>query len=221
MATTTTEPRHTGPVAPPTPAAARVRVPQLAVGLLLTAGTALAFVLWNAAAVQRTAVVALAGDVSRGQVLTAGDLRVVHVGTDDPVAMTSADRAGELVGRAAITDLPAGALVTAGQFAVASTLTPGAGVVGLALAPGQFPTPQLRIGDLVNVIVTAGGDAPEGGRLLVEAAEVVWIEPVGTQSQRFISLLTGESLAGEVATAAAGGEVRLVLIARDGEEVGP
>lgn len=219
MATTATAPA-VGRAAPPTPTGRRVRVPQLAIGLLLTAGTALAFVLWNAASVQRTAVVALAGDVARGHVLTTADLQVVHVGTDDPVALTLSEDAGRLVGRAAVTDLPAGTLVTAEQFAVASTLTPGAGVVGLALSPGQFPTPQLRIGDLVNVVV-ASGEPGADGVLLVEAAEIVWIEPVGTQGQRFISLLTGEEQAGEVATAAARGEVRLVLVARDGEAVDP
>lgn len=218
MAATTTEPAA-GRLATPVPTSGRVRVPQLAVGLLLTAGAALAFVLWNAASVQRTAVLALAEGVSRGQVLVLEDLRIVHVGTEDALAMTPSDAASGLIGRAAVTDLAAGTLVTVDQFAAASTLTPGSGVVGLALAPGQFPTPQLRIGDLVNVIVTSDEETV-GGRLLVEAAEVVWIEPVGTQGQRFISVLTGEELAGEVATAAARGEVRLVLIARDGK-VGP
>lgn len=218
MAATTTEPAA-GRLTTPLPASGRVRIPQLAVGLLLTAGAALAFVLWNAASVQRTAVLALAEGVSRGQVLALEDLRIVHVGTEDAVAMTPSDAASGLVGRAAVTDLAAGTLVTVDQFAAGSTLTPGSGVVGLALAPGQFPTPQLRIGDLVNVIVTSDEETV-GGRLLVEAAEVVWIEPVGTQGQRFISVLTGEELAGEVATAAARGEVRLVLIARDGK-VGP
>lgn len=214
MATTTTEPT-TGRLDPPAPATGRLKVPQLAIGLLLTAGAALGFVLWNASTVQRLPVLALAEDVTRGQVIVLEDLRVVHVGTDDPVTMVAADRAGELVGRAAITDLPAGTVVTPEQFAVASTLVPGSGVVGLALAPGQYPTPQLRIGDLVNIVV-ADGDTGSG-RLLVEAAEVVWVEPVGTQGQRFVSLLTGEQLAGEVAATAARGEVRLVLVARDGE----
>ncbi|MDP8927843.1 MAG: hypothetical protein M3O70_04485, partial [Actinomycetota bacterium] len=77
MATTTTTEPAAGRVAPPIPPARRLRVPQLAVGLLLTAGAALAFVLWNAASVQRVPVLALAEDVSRGQVLTGGDVRVV------------------------------------------------------------------------------------------------------------------------------------------------
>lgn len=212
VTTTTTEPAA-GRVAPPTSPAGRLRVPQLAVGVLLTAGAALAFLLWNAASGQRVPVLALADEVSRGHVLTREDLRVVHIGTDDQLATTPADGAAQLMGRAAVTDLPAGTLVVPDHFAVASALTPGAGVVGLALGPGQYPTPQLRVGDLVNVVIAS--DERSEGRLLVEAAEVVGVEPVGTQGQRFVSLLTGEATAGEVAATAGPGEVRLVLVARE------
>ncbi len=215
MASTTTPapPRTPRRPDPPEPAVRRVRVPQLALGVLLSGLAALGFVLFNAASVQRTPVLALASDVQRGQVLEEEDLQVVHVGTDDVLALTPADRSDLLVGRAAVTDLTAGTLLTTDQVAAGSTLTPGAGVVGLALAPGQYPTPRLAIGDLVSIVEVSDELA-----VLVEAAEVVGIEPVGTQGQRFISLQTGETDAGVVAQAAATGEVRLVLIARDSGE---
>ena len=216
MATTTTPTPHRTPRRPdpPAPAVRRLRVPQLALGLVLSGLTALAFVLFNAASVQRAPVLALATDVQRGQVLEVEDLQVVYVGTDDVLAWTPADRSDRLVGRAAVSDLTAGTLLTTDQVAVGATLTPGAGVVGLALAPGQYPTPRLAIGDLVSVVEVSGVLV-----VLVEAAEVVGIEPVGTQGQRFISLQTGEPDASTVAQAAATGEVRLVLIARDSGEV--
>jgi hypothetical protein len=213
MATTTTPapPRTPRRPDPPEPAVRRVRVPQLAFGVVLAGLAALGFVLFNAASVQRTPVLALATDVQRGQVLEVEDLQVVHVGTDDMLALTPAERSDLLVGRAAITDLIAGTLLTTDQVAAGSALTPGAGVVGLALAPGQYPTPRLAIGDLVSVVEVSDELA-----VLVEAAEVVGVEPVGTQGQRFISLQTAEADAPAVAQAAATGEVRLVLIARDG-----
>jgi hypothetical protein len=212
MATATTPPAATtdARVTPPAAAVRRTRIPQLVVGVLLTAGTALGFVLFNAASVQRTAVLALANDIDRGHILAADDLQVVYVGTDDVLALTPADRSELLVGRAAVLALPAGTLLTVDQFAEGRTLVPGAGVVGLAMSPGQYPTPRLAIGDLVNVL-----EVSEGERLLIEAAEVVEVELVGTQGQRFISLLAGEDQAATVAAAAAAGEVRLVLIARD------
>lgn len=200
---------------PPEPAVRRLRVPQLALGLVLSGLAALGFVVFNAASVQRTPVLALASDVQRGQVLEVDDLQVVHIGTDDVLALTPAADSGLLVGRAVVADLAAGTLMTSGQVSAASALTPGAGVVGVALAPGQYPTPRLAIGDLVSVVEVSAGLT-----VLVETAEVVGVEPVGTQGQRFISLHTGETQAHSVAQAAATGEVRLVLVARDaGPEV--
>jgi len=195
---------------PPAPAGRRMRVPQLALGLVLSGLAALGFVLFNAASVQRTAALALAADVERGQVLEVDDLRIVHVGTDDLVAMTPATDSGVLVGKAVVADLAAGTLLTADHVSAGAALTPGAGVVGLALAPGQYPTPRLTVGDLVSVV-----EVSDGLVVLVEAAEVVGIEPVGTQGLQFISLHTGEAEAVSVAQAAATGEVRLVLVARD------
>jgi hypothetical protein len=208
--TTPAPPRTPRRPDPPEPAVRRVQVPQLALGVLLTGLAALGFVLFNAASVQRSPVLALATEVQRGQVLEVEDLQVVHVGTDDVLALTPADRSDLLVGRAAVTDLATGTLLTTDHVAAGATLTPGAGVVGLALAPGQYPTPRLAIGDLVTVV-----EVSNELTVLVEVAEVVGIEPVGTQGQRFISLQTGEPEATAVAKAAASGEVRLVLIARD------
>jgi hypothetical protein len=212
MATATTPPPAATDVraTPPTAAVRRMRIPQLVVGVWLTAGTALGFVLFHAASIERTAVLALANDIDRGQILAVDDLQVVHVGTDDPLAFTPAARSELLVGRAAVVALPAGTLVTVEQLAAGRTLVPGAGVVGLALSPGEFPTPRLAIGDLVNVV-----EVSDGLEVLIEAAEVVEVEPVGTQGQRFISVLAGEEAASTVAVAAAAGEVRLVLVARD------
>jgi hypothetical protein len=217
MASTTTPapPRTPRRPDPPEPAVRRARVPQLALGVLLTGLAALGFVLFNAASVQRSPVLALATEVQRGQVLEVEDLQVVHVGTDDVLALTPADRSDLLVGRAAVTDLAAGTLLTTDHVAAGATLTPGAGVVGLALAPGQYPTPRLAIGDLVSVVEVSNELI-----MLVEAAEVVGIEPVGTQGQRFISVQTSEADASAVTHAAATGEVRLVLVARDAEEAG-
>lgn len=216
MATTTVPESTSVGTGPPKAKSQGIQWSQLWVGVFFMAGAALGFVLWHGSSTARVPVLTLTGDVSRGHVLTADDLRVAHIGTDDPVATIPAEQAGDLVGRAAMTDLRAGTFVVAEQFAAGSTLTPGSGVVGLALGPGQYPTPQLRVGDLVNVVV-ASEDDPDG-RLLVEAAEVVWVEPVGTQGQRFVSLLTGEPTAGQVAATAANGEVRLVLVARDGQD---
>jgi hypothetical protein len=197
------------PPSVPVPAVRRLQVPQLALGLVLSGAAALGFVLFTMASTARVPVIALAEDVVRGQTLTAEDLQVVQIATDDVVAVTPAAGWDELVGRVVASDLPAGALLSPGQVTTTSTLMPGRGVVGLALAPGGFPTGRLAAGDLVNVVQVA-----EERRLLVDAAEVVEIEPVGTQGERFVSLLMDEALAEDVAEADATGQVRLVLIDR-------
>jgi hypothetical protein len=194
----------------PVAAGRRVRVPQLAVGLLLAGGAALAFVLIHAAGVARTPVVALATDVARGQVVTAADLQLVHIATDDAVAVTAPDRLEGLVGRPVVADLAAGTLLTAELLSTSSPLLAGGGVVGLALQPGEYPSPQLMVGDQVTVI-----EVSDVAQQLVDAAEVIAIEPLATQGQRFVSLLTDEPAAADIAAAAATGQVRLVLIAPD------
>jgi hypothetical protein len=195
----------------PAPTGRRVRLPQLALGLLLAGGAALGFVLFNAASVQRTPVLALAVDVARGQMIVVEDLQVVQLGIDSPaVAVTPAEQVSLVVGRNAVADLPAGTLVSDGLVSSTSPLLDGGGVVGLALNPGQYPMPRLMVGDLVTVV-----EVSDGPRRLAETAEVVDIETVATQGQRFISLLTDEATAAEIAAAAATGEVRLVAIARD------
>jgi nucleoid-associated protein YgaU len=195
----------------PSPARRRVRIPQLALGLLLAGGAALAFVLFQTASTQRIPVLALAVDVERGQTIVLEDLRVVQVGIDQPAAVTPADQAGLVVGRTVVADLPAGTLLSGGLVTSTSPLLDGGGVVGLALNPGQYPTPRLMVGDLVMVV-----EVSDGPRLLTGTAEVVDIETVATQGQRFISLLTDETTAAEIAAADATGEVRLVAIAREG-----
>ena len=203
--------RDRGELGLPSPARRRVRIPQLALGLLLAGGAALAFVLFQTASTQRIPVLALAVDVERGQTLQLEDLQVVQVGIDQPTAVVPADQPELLLGRTVVADLPAGTLLSGGLVTSTSPLLEGGGVVGLALNPGQYPTPRLMVGDLVMVV-----EVSDGPRLLTGTAEVVDIETVATQGQRFISLLTDETTAAEIAAADATGEVRLVAIAREG-----
>lgn len=196
----------------------RVQVPQLVVAVLLVAVSALAAVVLFSRAAARDPVLALAADVERGQVVASGDFQVVYVGTDDPISTVTSDELASLVGLTAVSDLEAGTIVTPAYFAARSVLEPGEGVVGLALAPGEYPTLRLAAGDLVDVIRTespsaASEEVADGGVLLAERAEVFDIAELGTQGQRFVSLRMPEDAAADVARAAAEGRVRLVLVA--------
>lgn len=194
----------------PPEARRRVRVPELLVGAALTVGFALAAVLWQANSTQREAALALATDVDRGDTITADDLRVVYLGTDDLVVRLAPAESVRVIGQVAIGDMPAGTLITRANVSEIAALAPGEGVVGLALDPGQFPAGRLAPGDVVNVV--APGDT--AGQLLAEAAVVYSVEELGGQGRKFVSLRASEADANRVAAAAESGPVRLVLVGR-------
>ncbi len=168
---------------------------------------------------EKDPALALAAPVARGEVVEAADLRVVYVASDDPITRLGREDAGEIVGRVALSDLPAGTLLTRGSVVPQLSVGPGEGLVGLALDPGQVPATRLLPGDLVNVI--AGPS--EGTTSLVDAratavlasrATVYAVEDLRTEGRKFVSVKLPESEANRVAAAAERGPVRLVLVGR-------
>ncbi len=201
------------------PPGRRARVPELVVGAALMVGFALAAVLWHMSAIDKEPALALAAPISRGEAVEAADLRIVYVASDDPIARLGEGDAQELVGRVAVSDLPAGTLLTSGILAPRLTLAPGEGLVGLALDPGQVPASALASGDMVNVIAGPG----EGGALqaedrstavLASGATVYATEDLRAEGRRFVSVKLPEADANRVAAAAERGPVRLVLVGR-------
>lgn len=186
----------------------RVRMPELLVGAAIVVGFALAAVLWHSNSTQRDPALALAADVERGDAITAADLEVVYIGTDDAIVRLAPSQSVEVIGRVAVSDLEAGTLVTSANVVDLPALGPGDGVVGLALDPGQYPAGRLSPGDLVNVVIP--GDAEEGP--IAESAVVFAVEELGGQGRRFLSLRTSEDAANRIAAAAEAGPVRLVLV---------
>lgn len=193
------------------PGGHRGRLPEVAIGVLVTVGFALAAVLWHLSAAQKVPVLALASDVGRGEVIEAEDLRVAHVASDDQVPLLAASQSAEVVGRVAVADLVAGTLVGPSLVAAVPAVEPGDGVVGLSLEGGQVPSGRLSTGDIVNVV--AAGDSAGSGRIIAERAEVVEVEDVGGQGRHYVALRTQEASATEVAAAAERAPVRLVLVA--------
>ena len=108
--------------------------------MLIVASAGLGALWWFTAATERTEVLALAEPVQRGDVVAVEDLAVAAINTDDVLATISPAGSGEVVGRVAVTDLPAGTVLTPAMFAAAEGLRPGAGVVGIELDTGDLPT---------------------------------------------------------------------------------
>lgn len=190
----------------------RIRLPQVLIGVLVVAVSALLGVLLVASATERQPVLVLSQPVERGQQLTAADLQVAYLATDDVVATLPEVARGELVGQVATANLAAGTVVTRGQFAPGTKVADGQGVVGLALGPGAYPVDPLHIGDRVSV-VRADDPTIAGEEVLVEDAEVFAISEGSTSGGRVVSLVMGRAEAERVASAAAAGTaLRLVLV---------
>ena len=198
------------------PSSRRGRLPELAIGLVLMVGFALAAVLWHLSSTSKDAVLALAADVERGEVIDASDLRVVYLASDEPLSHLPESASATVVGRIATTDLEAGTLLTRSQVTERVALAPGDGVVGLALDPGQFPALGLAPGDRVNVVTATpsegSDDDGEVSAVLAEDGEVFAVEDLGSQGRQFVSLRMSEADANRVASAAERGPVRLVLV---------
>ena len=199
----------------------RRRTPELVVGILLVVGWILGTVLLVTAGRDRTPVLALAGDVARGQVISQADLSTVYVGSDASIAHLTEGESGEVVGRAALTDLGAGTVLTPELFAApAEVLESGDATVGLSLEAGQLPSLRLAPGDRVSVV--AGG-VPSGETRLgevVTSGEVVSVEETtdesaGGERRWWVAIRASEDAAGRLAEAvAAEARVQLVLVER-------
>jgi Flp pilus assembly protein CpaB len=193
----------------------KVEIPQLLIAVFLVVVSALVAVVLFSQAAAREPVLALAQSVERGEAITSDDLMVVYVATDDPISSLPPDAAASLVGLTAVADLETGTLLTSAHFVSRSLLDAGEGVVGLALAPGEYPTLLLAPGDRVDVVLTSRTPSDEGftdTEAVVTSAEVFDVAELGTQGDRFISLRLPAQDAAKVAGAAAAGRVRLVLV---------
>ena len=118
---------------------------------------ALVFYVGSLRASGRVGVLALARDVSAGQVLTASDLRVVGVSADASLSTVAASAAATVIGGTVAVPRPAGTLLSTKDVGAAAFPPAGKAVVAVALKPGQFP-PALGAGARVMVLITAGTD---------------------------------------------------------------
>lgn len=139
--------RPTTDGAPPTPAPPRLpgrRNPRwIALGIVaICLGGLLAYAVYARVSTE-TRVLALASTVYRGEVVEAGDLTTVVLHGDPPGPTVAAAEQGQVVGKRAVFDLPAGALVAPGSLTGATVPDNGRSVVGLRLASGRAPASLL------------------------------------------------------------------------------
>ena len=187
-----------------------VRTPELAVGVLLVVGCALAAVVVFVQADRKTPVAAFASDVAAGEVIEHRDLRVVYVSSDGELATTSPEAAARFVGRRALRDVSSGSLLTDDVVADDQSVAAGEGVVAVAVAPSAVPSAALSVGDTVNVVVSGASEGSDDA-VLVEGAVVHGLETLDADGGVVVSLRTSTELANRIAAAEAT-RLRLVLV---------
>lgn len=190
----------------------RIRGPELAVGVLVMVGFALAAVLWHLSSVEKVPALAMVDSIARGQVIESTDLHVVYVASDDAIARMDPSRSGSVVGRVATVDLEAGALLTRTAVADGAAVRSGEAVVGLSLDPGAYPARGLAPGDVVNVVRSSDvAELDAAPKVIARDATVFAVEEMSSD-RLLVSVIAPAGDAEVVAATAGAGGLRLVLV---------
>ncbi|MHB1010060.1 MAG: SAF domain-containing protein [Propionibacteriaceae bacterium] len=171
--------------------------------------------LWTSATSSVDVVVARS-TVSRGAVITAGDVTTARVSLESTVASIPADQMSTVVGKRAALDIAAGAPVAPAD--VASVVVPARGetVVGLSLVNGMLPAIALQAGDRVRVVQTPGAQGQVGDTPPVTISATVVAATRSSDGQStLVDLLVSADAAPDLAARAATGKVAVVLDSRD------
>lgn len=129
-----------------------VRVPELAFGLVLVIGGALAASLLASKRTETVEVVAAASDLGRGHEIGTGDLVAVEMEWRFAKALTRATDAKELLGKRLATSVPAGSPIMPGVVEETPALGAGEEVVALRIEVGDVPT-SIAVGDSVRIVL--------------------------------------------------------------------
>lgn len=201
----------------------RTRIPELALGVLLVAGCALAAVAWQTLSDPSRAVLAVRNDIARGDIITSADLQAVEIATDDQVNLIASANAETMVGRIAQVDLATGTLLTVEMAADVAAIGDGQALVGLPVERGSLPSTSLRPGSQVDVILTPVDDDDASlrsteGAVLVAGAQVSEVAGTATGNDRtvYLSLLVPQDDAVKLARAASHDRVHLIEVPEAG-----
>ncbi|MGH9117565.1 MAG: SAF domain-containing protein [Acidimicrobiales bacterium] len=183
--------------------------------VLLTVGSALAFVVLWMNAGERKPVLAMANDVTAGQTIEASDLVVVRVSTEAGVTPIPASERGDVIGQVASVDLLAGSLLVENAIGENRGLEAGSALIAVPVPVQELPSPDLEAGDRVIVYRTSTGLLEEEGASAQEIGEgrVSSVE-AGDSSQDTVSvsLAVDQGLVSDIAASIQADQIYLALI---------
>lgn len=164
---------------------------------------------------QHTSVVVMARDVKVGATLTAADVATADVSVGDQVAVVHPQDG--VLGKTALSDLPAGSLLSPRLVGDAPTLANGQNLVPVRLKLGQRPEQGLSAGQAVLAVPAPADPNSPGGAKLVQvqpigATVVSSGQPDPATGDVVVDLRVPQAAAVGLARAAATGSVTLVLL---------
>lgn len=164
-------------------------------------------------ATEASQVVVMARAVERGEVVEVADLATTTIGSAPGVTTLSADRLAAVIGKQALTDLPAGSLLGAGS--VGDPAPSDGAVLGLRLAAGRLPQQAMPAGTAVLIVPVPSSqagqqDTTEPAGPPVEATVVTAPQPLQDGASWVVDVQVAEASAVAVAGLAASDRVVLV-----------
>ena len=218
MASTTHPPRNQAPGSRPAPTlvpgGGRQRRWSLALlAILITLGSALAFVVLWMNAGGREPVLALRNNVAAGQLIRADDLVVVRMSADsgiDPIPSSARD---QVVDHPAATNLLAGMLLVEGTVGDADGLDSGSTVIAIPVPVEQIPTDDLDTGNSVILYRTLSDAAATEAEELGDGTVFSVQESDDTTSDVRVSVVVNEAIAPRVANAVGQNAIYMVKTA--------
>jgi hypothetical protein len=184
--------------------------------VLVTLGSALAFVVLWMNAGDRKPVLAMKNDVAAGQIIEADDLKVVRVSADSGVALVASSASDDVVGQPATTSLLAGSLLVADAVGSDDGLAQGTTVIAIPVPRTEIPSDDLETGDRLVLYRTPGGSGDAGtGTDVIGSGRVFSVDEGddGSTSDIRVSVTVDEGLAPEIASAVAQDQIYLAKAA--------
>jgi SAF domain len=181
--------------------------------VLMTLGSALAFVVLWMNAGNREPVLALANDVPAGQTITDGDLTTVRVSVDGGITPVASSARDQVVGQPAAADLLAGTLLTPEAVGDNEGLGGDEVLVAIPIPVEEFPELETGTRVLLYRASSAGAAAEESSADLIGDGVVFSVQQEEGGSDVRVTVRLSESLAGDTAAALAADEI---LVMRGG-----
>lgn len=157
-----------------------------------------------------TPVITIKRTVYRDQIITADDLGVISLAVPIGLDAVAADRLAEIVGKAAIIDLPAGGILTPAEFGE-PVVPEGSVRLGLRLDAGRLPTSAMEPGASLLLVPVGrdGGEPPSGGSV---PATIATIPRQQTDGASVLDVTVAAAEGSRVAQLAAAGQLAVLRV---------